>query len=73
MGNEIVSLISLSDLLLLVYWKARDFSVLILHLSTLLNSLMRSSSFRIISQHTFKTYSKCQTQPLTYVVSKCMS
>ena len=38
--NEIVSLISLSNILLLVYIKATDFYILILYLTTLVNSFI---------------------------------
>ena len=61
MVSGIVSLISLSDLLLLVHWDAGDFCILILHPAALPNSLMSSEVI-------FHSPSLANTQSLNLVI-----
>ena len=64
--NRIISLISYSDCLLLVYRNATEFSTLMLYVTTFLNFLMSSNSFLVVSLR-FSTcsimfFANCQFQ-----------
>lgn len=66
MVNEMVSLISLSDLLLLEYRNGIDFYVLILYPRTLPNPSMSSKSFLLIMEVVTQVYIFGKTHPNVY-------
>ena len=66
--NGIDSLTSLSDVSLLVYRNASDFCVLILYLATLLNSLIISSNFLMLSSG-FSMYSLTPSENIEIITS----
>ena len=68
MVNGIVSLISFSDLPLLVYRNTTDFCILILYPATLPNSLMSSSTY-LVASFGFSIYIiSCHMQAVTIVL-----